>query len=487
MQPIDRLIEMLRYCRPAGSRTEKAYITRFIAGLPGATQDAYRNWHVRVGDPAKDTILWSSHTDTVHWHEGMQKISINPHTGFAKLSKRSKRKGSNCLGADDTVGNWLMVEMISRGIPGHYIFHYGEERGCIGSNDLAEFRPEWVRQFRVAIALDRRGTEDIITHQGYGKSASDEFALSLADILNSAGPFDYRPSPHGIYTDTASYMDLIGECTNVSVGYSGEHGGEEFIDTCHAEFLLEALCAVRLDLLVVKREPGEVSDDGWDRRGQDYRYGDWHGLPSHYRWDADDYNEHLLSCSVYKDPRTCDCGAEAMARMAREERALAEMNDTPPCVPEDGLQPTAIRGVMYDPDADLYVVDDEDSTYLDKDYARVTAHLSAKREIQVTWACPIHGPHHDHQCPKCKADRLPTIQVNEAAMVPVKAKDTLLAERLRDGAEARRFLTPSEAKIVRQGQTMPVVRAWRKQKYNIRKPKRLRGGWALGPGGKEAR
>ena len=59
------LVQMLAYMRPAGSKTEKAFIKRFIAPL-GAKPDNYGNYWLSIG---QSNVLWSSHTDTVHKHE----------------------------------------------------------------------------------------------------------------------------------------------------------------------------------------------------------------------------------------------------------------------------------------------------------------------------------------------------------------------------------------------------------------------------------
>src|SRR5216683_3061735 len=89
------LLDMLTYCRPAGSDTESAFIDKYIAPLPGAQADAHGNWHVAVGD---STVLWSCHTDTVHSKQGRQTVHVNDRTGTVGLSRRSRRHSqSSCL------------------------------------------------------------------------------------------------------------------------------------------------------------------------------------------------------------------------------------------------------------------------------------------------------------------------------------------------------------------------------------------------------
>ena len=238
---------MLTYCRPHGSIAEGIFRRRYLADLPGIVEDAHGNLHVKIG---ASPILWSSHTDTVHREQGIQSLRINAREQTIRLSRRSKRF-SNCLGADDTVGVFIMREMILRGVAGHYIFHYGEEKGGIGSGNLARLTPELIdRHTLFAIAFDRQGTSDVITSQFGGDTASDAFAWSLAKQL----PGSYKPCP-GVYTDTAEYADIIPECTNVSVGYYREHTPGEYVDTSHVARLLDAVCEIDPDSLVCARDP----------------------------------------------------------------------------------------------------------------------------------------------------------------------------------------------------------------------------------------
>jgi hypothetical protein len=241
--------------RPAGSATESAFIDKYVASIPGATQDIHRNYHVIVGE--NSPVLWSCHTDTVHTREGRQTVHVDPQIDMVGLSRKSKRSGSNCLGADDTAGVWLCTEMIKAGVAGHYIFHFGEENGGIGSQALADKPYQYFDGIKYAIALDRKGYSDVITHQ-FGECASDTFAESLASAINlhmPASRFPYKPSSHGIFTDTANYVGLIGECTNLSVGYFGAHTSNETLDYRFLDSLLFALIHLDASTLIAERLP----------------------------------------------------------------------------------------------------------------------------------------------------------------------------------------------------------------------------------------
>lgn len=256
------LTDMLTYCRPHGSKTEREFIRTYIAPLPGALEDAFGNWHVQIG--ADRRVLYSCHMDTVHRSPGRQKITIGAN-GVISLNRRSR---SSCLGADDTAGVYLLRERILAGRPGYYLFHYGEESGCIGSSAIAAERPDYLADTAIAIAFDRGGRTDIITHQCGSRTASDRFARSLASQLNRGGRLQFTASDRGMFTDTREYADLIPECTNVSIGYSGAHTPNETLDSSHVARLREAVLRIENDALEVHRDPTAERRALWDMRGR---------------------------------------------------------------------------------------------------------------------------------------------------------------------------------------------------------------------------
>ena len=254
MTDIGLLLEMLTYRRPMGSATELEFRKRFI---PEAFEDDHGNLHVWIAnaDGSPSRVLWSCHTDTVHKGPGRQTLTYDAISGIVHLSNRSRKQGSNCLGADDTAGVFICVQLIAANVPGHYVFHYGEERGGIGSGNLSQSPGDLLDNAEIAIALDRRGTSDVITFQYGWRSASERFAQSLCRALKVADPsLKYAPT-HGVYTDTAEYTGLIPECSNLSVGYLNEHRSDELLMTKHTLRLLEALKVLDTASLEVDREP----------------------------------------------------------------------------------------------------------------------------------------------------------------------------------------------------------------------------------------
>lgn len=229
--------------------------------------------HVFGGHMPLSRTIFSSHLDTVHRGTGYNGVRFDE----MRQEFSTTFDNNDCLGADDGAGIWVMLHMIEARVHGRYIFHVGEECGGIGSRALAEKYPDLLTPFDRAIAFDRKGTTDIITHQGFGMGgycASDEFAKALGEALHEADVMlNLSGSSHGVFTDTANYVDLIAECTNLSVGYEGAHTSSERLDTLFLERLKDACCTINWEALPTVRKAGEQDTvlDSWD--DDDWRLG----------------------------------------------------------------------------------------------------------------------------------------------------------------------------------------------------------------------
>ena len=263
------LIEMLTTKRPAGGYTEDIFMEKWLEPL-GGKYDECGNYMCEVPNPdgSPSDVMWSSHTDTVHWTDGRQTLHIDGND-IIHLSKNSK-KGGECLGADCTTGVWLMREMYFANIPGLYVWHFGEEQGCIGSKWILANTPELLKDIKYCVAFDRYGTDSVITHQSMTRTASDVFGKSWS----TATDMEFKLDPGGSYTDSYTYQEIIPECTNISVGYYGQHGPGEVQCLTTAMLLLEAMCNIDLTKLVCERDP-EAREDQWAA----YRYGTFEDKP----------------------------------------------------------------------------------------------------------------------------------------------------------------------------------------------------------------
>ena len=69
-----------------------------------------------------------------------------------------------------------------------------------------------------------------------------------------------EPDNTGILTDSAQFVNLIPECTNISVGYYREHGNDEHQDIDHLYKLCKACISIDWETLPIVRDPNERFD-----------------------------------------------------------------------------------------------------------------------------------------------------------------------------------------------------------------------------------
>jgi acetylornithine deacetylase/succinyl-diaminopimelate desuccinylase-like protein len=192
------------------------------------------------------------------------------------------------LGADCKAGIALILHMVQHNKPGHYWLFFGEEVGCKGSGKyLSTGDFNGVNQ---CISLDRAGNDDVITHQMGLRCCSQEYANELSARLGGT----YKPCSTGVYTDSESFTGVIPECTNLSVGYEGQHTSNEVQDLEHLDTLSLALLSLDFEALPIKRTP-EKTYERYTGGATWYRGGSWE--------DWDDYYSYPTSKSSPAYPR----------------------------------------------------------------------------------------------------------------------------------------------------------------------------------------
>lgn len=269
MRPFEVMMGTLRRAvslkRPHGSKTEGQFLLSLIPTGLDSWVDGAGNLHVDLREDHGHRTLFVAHTDTVHRYEGPNEIDTSTSMWCTKLPL-SDPNSRQPLGADDGAGVAILRGMIAAGKPGYYIFTRGEECGGLGARYLAAEQFGLLASFDRAIAFDRKSTWSVITHQNGGRCCSDEFALALADQLNQRGLL-YGQDDTGVYTDTAEFVGVIPECTNLSAGYDHEHSGQETLDVEHVQHLFEAALLIDWDMLPTVREPEDEDETGpvyWD-------------------------------------------------------------------------------------------------------------------------------------------------------------------------------------------------------------------------------
>lgn len=255
---LDRAVSVKR---GIGSVEEGAFVAWLCKRLPATMIDGAGNVHVdmRVFDKrgrTKHRTLFVSHTDTVTWGA--------PGPNQVKKDGPIWRGAGCTLGADDGAGVAVLSALIRSGKAAYYIFTRGEEAGGIGARYLANEMSDLLFEFDRAIAFDRKDVFSVITHQGWnGRCCSNVFAEALCTSMNDLGMM-MMPDDGGVYTDTAEFVEIIPECTNISAGYNREHSKDESLDTEYLQLLTATAIALDWDALPTERDPEAREEPEWE-------------------------------------------------------------------------------------------------------------------------------------------------------------------------------------------------------------------------------
>jgi hypothetical protein len=217
----------------------------------GVKRDEFGNYMITVGN---SETLFTSHLDTC-CHE-MEKVN---HVIEGNIIKTD---GTTILGGDNKTGVVILLNMIEHNIPGCYYFFAGEEPtakdgGLYGSKHALAANPEFFKKFKRAVCFDRKHHGSIVTRQMARFTCSEAFVESLIEEFKRQG-LEYHPDQTGWYTDTAVFLNVIPEVTNLSSGTWYEHSDNEYVDMNYLEKVAEAACHINWENLptvrVAKRE-----------------------------------------------------------------------------------------------------------------------------------------------------------------------------------------------------------------------------------------
>lgn len=243
----ETFLKLTEYTIPYG---HEAILEKYLP--EGVQKDSSGNYFIEVGN---SETLFTTHLDT--YCKDFKKVN---HVVEGDIIKTD---GTTILGGDNKLGMTILLYMIDKGVPGTYYFFLGEEPilsgGLWGSrNALAKDR-EFFKKFKRAIAFDRKEKGSVVTRQKARPCCSNEFALALSKELTDNG-VDSKPDSNAYYTDTATFLDVISECTNISAGGYREHYNDEWVDLSYTEMVAKAACEVNWESLPVDREVRDFSD-----------------------------------------------------------------------------------------------------------------------------------------------------------------------------------------------------------------------------------
>lgn len=239
------------------------------------TEDGKGNYYCKIGE---SHTMFTSHLDTAdrtpmktNLFIGEKPMSYSYYGSYFDVDDYSTddksdtknedeyifTDGSTILGADDKAGVTIMLYMMHHKVPGLYYFFIGEEKGGIGSNAISqvfESSPH-LKGIKKCVSFDRRNEHSIITKQMSQECCSEAFANAFCSSMASEG-FRFVLDPGGIYTDSATFIEQINECTNISVGYMHEHTGAEYQNISYLERVCPAFVNIDWESLPVGRKLG---------------------------------------------------------------------------------------------------------------------------------------------------------------------------------------------------------------------------------------
>jgi hypothetical protein len=241
-------LELTQYTVPAGY--EDTLLPILKKYIPNLKKDNIGNYYTEIGN---SKTLFTSHLDTF----SKQRKKIN-HIIDNNIIKTDE---TTVLGGDNKNGVTILLYMIYKKVPGAYFFFIGEESivngtGCYGSTSALLSNKEYFSKFNKAIAFDRRGKGSFVKRQAGRNCASDEFANAVISEFQKNGlDFDIDKAYR---TDSAIFMDIIPEITNISSGGMYEHTFMEATDIDYVKKIAIIASKINWDNLPIVREISDI-------------------------------------------------------------------------------------------------------------------------------------------------------------------------------------------------------------------------------------
>lgn len=245
----ETFLKLTEYTIPFGY--EKIIIPFLKEKLPALKKDKIGNYYITIGE---SETLFTTHLDT--YSKKVEKVNHIIEDDWIGTD------GKTILGGDNKNGTTILLYLIEKGVPGTYYFFIGEEPiisgGLYGSSNILRKNPDFFKKFKRAIAFDRKKNGSIVVRQMARKCCSNEFADYLISEFERNG-LEFSKDPNAWYTDTAAFLDVIPEITNISAGGWGEHTNNEKTLISYTESVAKAASNIKWEESPVVREPKIVS------------------------------------------------------------------------------------------------------------------------------------------------------------------------------------------------------------------------------------
>lgn len=226
-----------------------------------------------------DTIttkpLLIAHIDTINdmYDYGLNASDIEVVNGRIKLTTTSK---AHCLGGDDRVGVYCLLEALSNELKVDILFTCYEEVGGDGAKSFSEIAYNY-NNWSCLLEIDRAGSNHVATY-GYDNK-------ELADIIE----LDIQKGSYTDLVDIARATGLAGY--NIACGYYSQHTNREYIVIDEVEKVLNML---NVEIIEKLSNNTFVYSKSTESRFS--------------RYDDIDYSTTYTSTSnVYSDYDRCEC------------------------------------------------------------------------------------------------------------------------------------------------------------------------------------
>lgn len=270
MRTIDAILyDILATKRPTNNPKQNLEFVTALLDNHGIVHDVDIYGNVIVDNGG--VTCFTSHTDTVDNKLGTNALVIDKQ-GMISV------KGGGILGADCGSGMYIMIKMIQANVHGLYVFFATEEQGRIGSSAFS-----MPKRIKHCVSFDRKGTNNLITHQMGERGCSESFAHAFIDKFG----LPFVEDPTGSFTDSYSFFDVVPECINLSVGYYDQHSKQERQDLAFLERMVDACIAMPWHELPADRVPVPAYET------------DYYGLSTRSKYLSED---DLIEDFVYDNP-----------------------------------------------------------------------------------------------------------------------------------------------------------------------------------------
>lgn len=158
-------------------------------------------------------VMVTAHMDTVH-KETVKKIKI------VKTKGETKLWSPQGIGGDDRCGIWIILNILRKtSLRPTILFCEDEEIGRVGAKKFTKAYPEFAKDLRYIIELDRKGKDEAV----YYECGNEDFY----DYIEKTTDFEHDFGSYSDITELCEKGDIAG--VNLSVGYYRQHTLEEYV------------------------------------------------------------------------------------------------------------------------------------------------------------------------------------------------------------------------------------------------------------------